>query len=73
MNFHPLRAAEKKERESVEDKVLGMEGLLVADIKDRSPVQEAGHVLVLRAAKCHCRGAFQNVVLPIYSRNDIIS
>ena len=73
MNFHPLRGPEKKERESAEDKVPGMEGLLVADIKDRSPGPEAGHALALRAARCHCRGAFPNEVLPIYSRNNIIS
>lgn len=73
MNFHPLRAPEKTERELEGDKVPDTEELRAVDIKDRNPVQAAGLARALRAARCHSRDAFPNVVLPTYSRSNTIS
>ena len=73
MNFHPLRALEKKERELEGDKVPDTEEPRAVGIKDRNPVQEADLARALREARCHSRDAFPNVVLPTYSRNNTIS
>jgi hypothetical protein len=73
MNFHPSRAPEKKERELEGDKVPDTEGPRAVDIKGRNPVPEGGLARALRAARCHCRDASQNVVSPTYSKNSIIS
>jgi hypothetical protein len=73
MNFHPLRAPEKKESESEGGKVPDTEELRAVDIKDRNPVQEADLARASRAARCHSRDAFQNVVSPTYLKRNIIS
>ena len=63
---------EKKGKEWEGAPVLDMERPHVEGIKDRGHVRAVDCVLVLREGKCHCKDAFRNAVLQIFSENNTI-
>jgi hypothetical protein len=64
---------EKNGRGWAGDRVPDTERPVVADIKDRGHVLAAVHALVSREGRCLFKGAFPNVVLPIYSGRNVLS
>ena len=73
MTSRLLRVRESKGKEWEGAPVPDMERPHVEGIKDRGHARAVECVLVLREDKCHCKDAFRNADLQIFSENNTIS